>query len=118
MDQKYIMAKATNRVYSRYTREAIELLAVMIREARMERKLPAKELAERAGISRGLLQRMEKGDPNCSLGTVFEVAYLLGIRLFDSDERSLASTLAMSKEKLTLLPKMARKPVRGIDDDF
>lgn len=112
------MAKTANRVYSRYTREAIELLAVLIREARIERKLPAQELAERAGISRGLLQRIEKGDPNCSLGAVFEVAYLLGIRLFDSDERSLASNLAMRKEKLSLLPKMARKPSRGVDDDF
>lgn len=112
------MAKAKNRTYSRYTREAVELFAVLIREARIERKLPAKELAERAGISRGLLQRIEKGDPNCSLGAVFEVAYLLGIQLFDSDERSLASNLAMRKEKLSLLPKMARKPVRGVDDDF
>ena len=112
------MAKAANRTYSLYTREAIELLSVMIREARLERKLPAKELAERAGISRGLLQRIEKGDPNCSLGAVFEVAYLLGISLFNSDERTLASNLAVRKEKLSLLPKTARKPQRGVDDDF
>lgn len=112
------MAKAANRVYSRYTREAIELFAVLIREERIERKLPAQELADRAGISRGLLQRIEKGDPSCSLGAVFEVAYLLGIRLFDSDERSLASNLAMRKEKLSLLPKMARRPSRRVDDDF
>lgn len=113
------MPKATKRAYSRYTVEAIELLAVMIREARLERKLPAQELAERAGISRGLLQRIEKGDPSCTLGPVFEVAYLLGIRLFDSnEEKTLASVLVKSKEKLALLPKAARKSLRGVDDDF
>lgn len=112
------MAKTANRTYSTYTREAVELLAVMIRAARLERKLPAKELAERAGISRGLLQRIEKGDPSCSLGTVFEVAYLLGISLFNSDERALASSLAVRQEKLSLLPKMARKTQREVDDDF
>lgn len=113
------MPKTTNRAYSRYTSEAIELLAVMIREARLERKLPAQELAERAGISRGLLQRIEKGDPSCTIGTVFEVAYLLGIRLFDSNEkRTLTSRLLDKKEKLALLPKAARKSVRKLDDDF
>ncbi|MCS5709791.1 helix-turn-helix transcriptional regulator [Candidatus Berkiella cookevillensis] len=112
------MAKTTKRAYSRYTREAIELFAVMIREARLERKLPAQELAERAGISRGLLQRIEKGDPSCAISAVFEVAYLLGIRLFDCDEGALTSTLVKSKEKLALLPKAARKSVRVVDDDF
>lgn len=30
--------------------------------------MTAQEVAERAGISRGLLQRIEKGDPKCALG--------------------------------------------------
>lgn len=118
IDQKVMMAKVVNRVYSGYTREAIALLSVLIREARIERKLSAQELADRAGISRGLLQRIEKGDPNCSLGAVFEVAYLLGIRLFDHDKPALTARVALGKEKLSLLPKMARKASRRVDDDF
>lgn len=113
------MPKTKKRAYSRYTREALELLAVMIRETRLERKVPAKEVAERAGISRGLLQRIEKGDSNCAIGVVFEVAYLLGIRLFDHNaEGSLSTTLVKTKEKLALLPKAARRSAREVDDDF
>jgi transcriptional regulator with XRE-family HTH domain len=112
------MAKSTNRVASRYTQDALALLAAMIREARLERKMPARELAERAGISRGLLQRIEKGDPNCGIGVVFEVAHLLGITLFECDSRALSHLLTQKKEKLSLLPKAARKPLRDVDDDF
>ncbi len=112
------MPKTSNRSYAHYTRDAIALLAATIREARIGRKMPAAELAERAGISRGLLQRIEKGDPNCGIGPVFEVAYLLGIPLFDSDASALASKLATKTEKLALLPKAARKPTPEVDDDF
>jgi transcriptional regulator with XRE-family HTH domain len=44
-----------------YSREAVALLACLIRTAR-KKKLTAQELADRAGISRGMLQRIEKGD--------------------------------------------------------
>lgn len=93
-------------------------MGMMIREARLERKLPAQALAERAGISRSLLQRIEKGDPNCTIGVVFELAYLLGIPLFSQTENQLASNLASTKEKLALLPKAARKPSQEVDDEF
>ena len=48
------MPKSTTRTYSRYSRDAAALLGALIREARNERKLTAQELADRAGISRGL----------------------------------------------------------------
>jgi len=112
------MAKKANRTYSLYTREALALFAVLIRTARLEKKMPAQELAERAGISRGLLQRIEKGDASCTIGAVFEVASILGISLFDSDEKRLTGQLTVAQERLSLMPKMARKPQREIDDDF
>lgn len=112
------MAKSAARTYSRYTREALELFAALIREARLAKKITAQELADRAGISRGLLQRIEKADPGCSIGSVFEVASLLGVPLFDSDEKSLTSKLEIAQSKLALMPKMARKPTREVDDDF
>lgn len=112
------MVKATVRTYSRYTREALALLSVQIREARLEQKITAQELADRAGISRGLLQRIEKADPSCSIGSVFEVASLLRLTLFESDPSNLRKTLGLAKGKLVLLPKAARKPIREVDDDF
>ncbi|MEQ9860538.1 helix-turn-helix domain-containing protein [Pectobacterium cacticida] len=46
------MAKPSTRTYSRYSRDAARLLGLMIRTARIERKLTVEELAERAGVSR------------------------------------------------------------------
>jgi len=63
MGQGVVVAKVSNRIYFRSTLEALELLAVLIRKERIARKMPAQELAGRAGISRGLLQRIEKADP-------------------------------------------------------
>lgn len=72
------MPKSIKRTYSRYSRDATALLGGLIREARKERRLTAQELADRAGISRGLLQRIEKGDLKCEIGAVFEVASIVG----------------------------------------
>ena len=52
------MTKPT-RPYSPTTRKAAELLGLMIRAARLERNMTAQELAERAGVSRPLLSRVE-----------------------------------------------------------
>ena len=112
------MAKSVKRTYSRYTRQASILLGGLIRAARIERKLTAQELADRAGISRGLLQRIEKGDLKCEIGAVFEVATLVGIKLLDADEASLTKHLRQTEDKLALLPKSVRKKPRIVRDDF
>ena len=70
--------------------EALLLLGGLIRVARAERKWSAQELAERAAISRPMLSRIEEGNPACSIGAVFEVAAILGIRLFDADRAELS----------------------------
>ena len=57
------MPKSTVRSYSRYTEEALTLLAKLIRASRLEKKMSAQEVADRAGISRGMLSRIEKADP-------------------------------------------------------
>ena len=112
------MPKSTIRTYSRYSREAAVLLGALIREARNERKLTAQELADRAGISRGLLQRVEKGNLKCEIGAVLEAATIVGVRLFDADESTLTRYLRQTKEKLALLPKSVRKKSKAVRDDF
>lgn len=112
------MPKSITRTYSANSRVAVALLGRLIREARLERKLPAREVAERAGISRGLLQRIEKGNPKCEIGVVFEVATIVGVKLFDSDEQALKARLQQTEEKLTLLPRSARSIPRVVRDDF
>ena len=120
MSHKWIktMAKSSLRTYSRYTHDALRLFASLIKIARKQKKLTTLEVSERAGISRGLLQRIEKGDTGCEIGVFFEVATILGVELFASDEGKLSSYLASAEEKLTLLPKIVRKKVKKVDDDF
>jgi transcriptional regulator with XRE-family HTH domain len=113
-----MMPKSITRTYSRYSRDATALLGALIREARNERKLTAQELADRAGISRGLLQRIEKGNLKCEIGAVFEVATIVGIKLFDAKESALTKYLRQTKEKLALLPKSVRKKPKPVRDDF
>lgn len=112
------MAKPVLRTYSHYTSEAITLLAKLIRTARAERKLTTQEVADRAGISRGLLQRIEKGDPKCEIGAFLEVATIVGITLFDADETSVSRLIRQTDEKLVFLPKAIRKKIKAVDDDF
>lgn len=90
----------------------------LIRTARIERKLTLAELAERAAVSRGLVQRIEQGDPGCAVGAVFEVAALLGIKLFDSDQPMLSANNRIVQQTLTLLPKTARRSRKPVKDDF
>ena len=104
--------------HSRYTHEAVRLLAHLIKAKRLEKKVSLAALSERAGISRGLLQRIEKGDFGCSLGATFEVAVLLGIPLFYPDPTELKRHGRLVEEKLALLPKSARARHTKVDDDF
>jgi len=112
------MPKSTLRTYSRYSCDALALLGGLIRAARKERKLTVQEVAERAGVSRGLLQRIEKGDLKCEIGAVFEVATIVGVKLFDADETTLTKHIHHTEEKLALLPKSVRKTAKAVDDDF
>lgn len=69
---------------------------------------------ERAGVSRGLLHRVEAGDAGVSIGAAFELAAVLGIPLFDEPSR-LAPAIKQVETTLTLLHKAAgqpRKPVK------
>ena len=68
------MVKPASRPYSQYSLNALELLGHLVHEERVAKALTAADLAARAGISRALLARIERGDPGCSIGAVFEVA--------------------------------------------
>jgi transcriptional regulator with XRE-family HTH domain len=112
------MPRSAVRAYSRYTEEALSLLAGLIRAARLEKKLSAQEVADRVGISRGMLSRIEKADPKCEIGATFEVARIVGVSLFDAEPSRLAMQVKQVEEKLALLPKSARKAKKAVIDDF
>lgn len=112
------MPKPISRAQSRYATEALTLFGMMIRVARIEQKMTVSELAMRADVSRSLLQRIEEGDPGCSIGAAFEVAAIVGVPLIVEDPKTLALKMAHFKEKIALLPKAARKSSRVVKDDF
>jgi len=112
------MAKPAHRSYSRYAREAAELLGLMIHNARIERKSTLAEVAERAGISRGLAQRIEKGEMGSSIGAAFEVAAIVGLRLFEADPTTLTRHLSIERGKRALLPQSVRTGRAKAKDDF
>ena len=112
------MAKPAHRSYSRYAREAAELLGLTIRSARIERGFTVADVAERAGISRGLVHRIEKGEMGSSIGAAFEVAAIVGLRLFQAEPTTLTRHLSLEREKLALLPQSVRAGATRVKDDF
>ena len=112
------MPKKLRPTYSRPAREAMTLLGKMIRIARIERKLTASQVAERANISRSLLQRIEGGEPGSSLGAVFETATIVGVPLFEAERDRLATHIAHAEAKLALLPQAARASKTMVNDAF
>jgi len=108
----------SKKVYSAYCQDAVKLLGQLIQAARKDRKITLTELAERAGISRGTLHKIEHGSLTCELGTVFEVAALVGVKLFDMNDTTLSSEVEQMQRRLTLLPDRVRKKQGHVDDDF
>ncbi|MFA7061172.1 MAG: helix-turn-helix transcriptional regulator [Pedobacter sp.] len=112
------MASPVNRTYLRQTRDAAELLGKLIRLGRKERKMTEEELSGRAGISRRTLQKIERGDLKCEIGLVFEVANIVGVKLFSDEEDTTRYTYGRHiDDRLALLPKRVRRPLK-INDDF
>jgi DNA-binding XRE family transcriptional regulator len=112
------MASLQKRAYFRTTREATELLGKLIRLGRRERKMTEEDLAGRAGISRRTLQKIERGNMTCEIGLFFEVATVVGVKLFGLED---SATFALQRDrvddKLALLPQRIRNSVK-VDDAF
>lgn len=106
------------RTYSRYNIEAVTLLGKQIRLGRKQRKWTEAELAQRAGISLATVKRLEKGDMTCAVGLVFEVAMVVGMKLFSDDNLSLEMLKEHIDAKIALLPKTIRNIQKDLDDDF
>jgi DNA-binding XRE family transcriptional regulator len=112
------VSRTTTRSYSRYTRQALVLLGALVRAARTEQKMTSQGLADRAGISRDMLYRIEKGDPRCEIGVVFELAAIVGVTLFEPELAGLQGRRLEMDARMALLPRSVRKPAGGVKDDF
>ena len=109
---------AKQRIYSEYALDAAILMGKLIKLGRKERRWSEQNLADRAGITRATLQKIEKGEMSCALGSVFEVATLVGVQLFEQDGLPLAKHIEYTNDKLALLPKRIVKNNKAVRDDF
>ena len=108
---------AKQRTYSKYALNAVMLLGKEIKNCRKLRGWSEIELAERAGISRATLQKIEKGDMSCAIGLVFEVSTLVGVNLFEGEDSLSHQTRYMEMMK-AVLPKRIRAKEKAVKDDF
>ena len=60
-------------------KEQLSQLGERLKLARLRRKLSSAVVAQRAGISRGSVYKVEAGDPGATLGTYFRVLSVLGL---------------------------------------
>jgi transcriptional regulator with XRE-family HTH domain len=103
--------------FSAITTEATRLLGSRIALARRERRWSVQELAERVGVTRVTIHRIEQGDPRVGLGIAFEAAAVLGVPLFDEDPSRRRLEAARTADRLAVLPARVRKPLK-VSDDF
>ena len=60
-------------------RRALQKLGRDIRDARKRRRIPMQLAADRAGISRTTLDKIEKGDEGVSVGAYVRILFILGM---------------------------------------
>lgn len=106
------------RTYSRVTKEALILLGKQIQLGRKSRRMSADELAERIGVARSTLWRIEQGQPGVEIGAAFEAAILTGVPLFVDEPSRLTSEIARTSDQLALLPASIRHKDEDVNDDF
>ena len=54
----------------------------------------------------------------CAIGSVFEVAAIVGVKLYDVDAATLNQHIRQADDRLTLMPKSVRTSNGTVDDDF
>lgn len=58
-------------------KRTLEMFGENIKLARLRRKLTMEQVAERAGISRSTIVKIEKGDDSVSMGSYFQVLFVM-----------------------------------------
>lgn len=112
------MPATKKRSYARYTIAAVGLLGNLVQLERKSRRMSAQNLADRLGVSRDTVNRLEKGDPKVELGVAFEACALLSIPLFEEDLDAISHRAGEATSRLALLPKRARTRRVKVDNDF
>ncbi len=96
----------------------IRYLGQLIRIARKERKMSETDLAERMGVARATVQKIEKGEPSVAIGSYIEATVILRIPLLGGDKEHINNLTMLLSYMNQLLPNNVRGKVLEVDDDF
>ena len=101
-------------------RDGLIILGQLVKESRLGRRWTRNELAQRAGISVATIANIENGASSTAVGTVFDVADLVGVPIFGIDDRvELARLRRRGEDRLELLPARVRHGRQEeLSDDF
>ncbi|MHB1718234.1 MAG: helix-turn-helix transcriptional regulator [Acidimicrobiales bacterium] len=106
------------RHYLSQTTDAARVFGQQIAGARRRQRRTSEEVAERAGVTRVTLRRIERGGPDTALGLYFEVATVLAVPLFGAQGQELAELVARGERDLALLPGRIDLRPQEVDDAF
>lgn len=103
-----------------HVQDALSVWGQLIRRGRLDRAWTAKDLAARANVSEQTVLSAEAGHRGTAVGTMMDLADLVGIPLFGIEDRSeIAVRRRRGEEMLALLPSRVRRTRAGaVDDDF
>ena len=101
------------RAYSETVQHVAELLGAQVRQGRIEREWTMRQLAERAGIDKNTVSKVEHGDPSVALGTALDVAVLVGVPLFYEDRARLATEARVSARRRRSWPSACGRASAG-----
>ena|SRR5487761_2516708 len=107
------MPRTFQRLYPSQTRQ-LEALGERLRRARLRRGITTVQFAERTGVARDTLNRVERGDPAVALGTYLRALRVLGL---DEDLDAVAADDALGRklQDLELPAKRTRAPRESSD---
>lgn len=100
--------------------DALSVWGQLIRRGRIERAWTAKDLAARANVSEQTVLSAEAGHRGTAVGTMMNLADLVGVPIFGIEDRAeLAIRRQRGEEMLALLPSRVRRSQGGaVDEDF
>lgn len=102
--------------------EFLRFIAKVLLTARKTKQMRQNDLAERVGVSRQTIARLEKGDPTIGIGIYLTVAWLLDIPLLglaegkESQQAALGQIINFLHQQLP--DRIALKREKNIDDKF
>lgn len=95
-------------------RRVLSEMGENIQLARLRRNLSAELVAERAGISRATLCKVEKGEPSVSIGTYVAVLHALGLS-GELSHVAMNDELGRKLQDLNLVSHRKRAPKNRIE---